>query len=269
MNVFKELVLSVYDFKSYKEFLKNKGSKVFLAALILMLIYFTATILIPLAQFQIQTGGIARGLRENVPEFQLQDGTLWVDEIVEYEDGGTYVLIDTDPDSVFYDAGEIDASLTDYTQVILMDSEKMIVKDNGQVNGMYFSDMDLELSKDDLKAIVPFIYVFGILILVLAFWLMTGLFFFGVLFVALVGMIAASCLKCNLTFGQIYLLGIYARTLPILIKAVVSFLPFGIPMFWVLNFGLSILYLILAMQKMKETALDKPLEFNSDETSNT
>ncbi len=29
MNVFKELIISVYDFKSYREFLNNKRRKVF------------------------------------------------------------------------------------------------------------------------------------------------------------------------------------------------------------------------------------------------
>jgi hypothetical protein len=40
MNILKELGLSVYDFKSYKEFLANKRRKVFLAGIILMVFYF-------------------------------------------------------------------------------------------------------------------------------------------------------------------------------------------------------------------------------------
>ena len=81
---------------------------------------------------------------------------------------------------------------------------------------------------------------------------MTALFFFGVLFVALIGMAVASALKYRLTFGQLYLLGIYSRTLPLIIKALVSFLPFRIPMFWAINFGISIIILALAIKKMKE-----------------
>ncbi|MCH5344337.1 MAG: DUF1189 family protein, partial [Acetatifactor sp.] len=78
------------------------------------------------------------------------------------------------------------------------------------------------------------------------------LFFFGVLFVALMGMIVASCMNYKLTFGQLYLLGIYSRTLPLLIKALISFLPFHIPFFWVINFGLSLFIMIMAIKKMKE-----------------
>ncbi len=48
-----------------------------------------------------------------------------------------------------------------------------------------------------------------VLILVLSFVFMEVFFFFGVLFVGLFGMIVASCMKANLTFGELYKLGIY------------------------------------------------------------
>lgn len=47
MNIFQEMSLSVYSFKSYKEFLNNRKSKVFLFAIVVMLIYFVLTIIVP------------------------------------------------------------------------------------------------------------------------------------------------------------------------------------------------------------------------------
>lgn len=264
MNIFKEMVLSTYSYKSYGEFLKNKKGKVFGFGIVLMLIYFAVTVGIPFAKFQITTGGIAAIIEDNVPDFELSDGYLWVDDVIEYEEGGRYIYIDTDPQYFFYDANEMKEYLYDYSQVILMDSEKMIVKDDGQVQGIYFSDLDWEFNKDDLLGFVPFAYVFIIIGMLAAYIWMTAWFFFGVLFVALLGMIAASCMKYQLTFGQLYLLGIYSRTLPLLIKAVVSFLSFDIPFFFIINFGISLFIIILAMQKMKEQNLQKPLEFRSD-----
>lgn len=265
MNVFKELVLSVYDFKSYKEFLKNKGGKVFLAGLILMVVYFFLTMIVPFIGLAAEGGGLTENIERYVPEFELSDGTLWVEEPFEFEDGGMYVCIDTDPTSVFYDTDEIGYYISDYSQVILMDSEKIIIKDNGEIQGMYFSDLGWDFDKDDLMGFVPYVYGIVVCFMIFAFLFMTGLFFFGVLFVALIGMIVASCMKYQLTFGQLYQLGIYARTLPLLIKAVVSFLPFSIPMFWIINFGLSVLYLVLAIQKMKEQDLQQPMEFVSEQ----
>lgn len=267
MNIFKEMLLSIYSYKSYKEFLNNKKGKVFGFGVMLMLIYFVITIGIPFAKFQITTGGIAAIINDTLPDFELSDGYLWVDDVIEYEADGKYIYIDTNPEYVFYDAYEMKEYLYDYSQAILMDSEKIIVKDDGQVQGAYFSDLDWEFSKDELIKFVPFVYIFIAIGMVLAYIWMTALFFFGVLLVALLGMIAASCMKYQLTFGQLYLLGIYSRTLPLIIKAVLSFLPFDIPFFFIINFGISLFIIILAIQKMKEQNLQKPLEFTSDGNS--
>ncbi|MBD5546038.1 MAG: DUF1189 domain-containing protein [Lachnospiraceae bacterium] len=262
MNIFKEMALSIYSYKSYREFLNNKKAKVFGFALMLMLIYFLITMGIPFARFH-GIGGIAKGIDENVPEFELADGELWVEDRILYERRDTYVEIDTSPDSVFRSANELRDFLYDYTDVLLLDSEKMIIKSNGETDEIYFSDVNLNFSKRDLMTWVPYIYIGIAIFMIIAYIWMTAFFFFGVLFVALMGMIVASCMNCKLTFGQLYLLGIYSRTLPLIIKAVVSFLPIGIPFFFILNFGLSLFIIVMAIQKMKEQQLPRPLEFTS------
>ena len=44
MNIFVELVHSVYDFKSYPGYLKNKGGKVFLYGLLLSTLFFLVSV---------------------------------------------------------------------------------------------------------------------------------------------------------------------------------------------------------------------------------
>lgn len=268
MNIFKEMALSVYSYKSYKEFLQNKKSKVFGFGLMLVLIYFAVTTLIPFAVKDIRNGGLKKQIEENVPDFELKDGVLWVDDVIEYDGGTTYLYIDTDPEYYFYDADEMAAYLYDYQTAVLMDSEKVIVKSNNEVVGAYFSDLDFEFSKEALKGWVPYAYAILIAAYILAYLWMAAVFFFGVLFVALLGMIVASCMKYQLTFGQLYLLGVYSRTLPLIIKAVLSFVPVGIPFFFVINFGLSLLIIGCAIQKMKEQNLTQPLQFTSEGGSN-
>lgn len=264
MNIFKEMALAIYDYKSYQNFLNNKKGKVFGFGVVLMLFYWIITMGIPFGQILVGSDGLVNQIKENVPDFELADGVLWVDDVVEYEDSGIYVNIDTDPDSFFYDASELGDLLYDYSQVILMDSEKVIMKNNGQVQQYYFDELEgLEFSKDDLMGFIPFVYLWIAIIFILAYFWITALFFFGVLFVALLGMIVASCMKYPLTFGQLYLLGIYSRVLPLIIKAAVSFLPFDIPFFWVINFGISLLILGCAIQKMKEQRVQEPLQFSS------
>lgn len=268
MNIFKEMVLSVYNYKSYKEFLQNKKGKVFGFGLMLVLIYFAVTIIIPFAVNQIRNGSLTELIEEDVPDFELKDGFLWVDDVIEYDGGTTFVCIDTEPGSYFYDAYEMAAYLSDYTTAILMDSEKMIIKSNGKVEGAYFSNMDFEFSKEALLGWVPYAYAILTVVYILVYIWMAAVFFFGVLFVALLGMIVSSCMKYQLTFGQLYLLGIYSRTLPLLIKAVLSFLPINIPFFFIINFGLSLLIIGCAIQKMKEQNLKEPLQFTSDGSGN-
>lgn len=265
MNVFRELILSVYDFKSYREFLNNKRRKVFLAGFILMVIYFALTMIIPFVKFQVKTGGFVKIIEDYIPDFELSNGVFWIEKPIEYEADGTYIYITSEPDNIFYDTDEIGEYISDYYQVFLIDSEKVIVKNKGQIQGQYFSDLGIEFSRNKLMEYVPQAYLIVAGVVVAAFIFMTAFFFFGVLIVALLGMIAASCMKYKLTFGQLYLMGVYARTLPLLIKAVMSFLPFSLPMFGIINFGLSVLYIVLAIQKIKEFDSQQPIEIVSEQ----
>lgn len=255
MNIFKEMAFSIYNYGSYKEFLKNKKSKVFGFGMLLMLFYFLITMIIPVAKTQIIEGSFAYQFSENIPEFELSDGELWVDGVFEYEGGGSYIYIDTDPQYFLYGADRMKEYLYGYTQAVLMDSEKIIVKSEGQVQELYFSDLDFTFSKDDLMKLVPFMYLLLVALMIIAFVWMSALFFFGVLFVALLGMIVASCMKYQLTFGQLYLLGIYSRTLPLIIKALLSLFNINIPFFFIINFGISVLIIGLAINKMKENQI--------------
>lgn len=262
MNIFKEMGLAVYSFKSYKEFLKNRKGKVFLFSIVVMLIYFFIKMVIPF--LMLNGSGLASVIKENVPDFRLENGVLWVEEEVQIDDGDTCVWIDTDPDEVFYDADEMEEYYDDYTNVWLMDSEKMLIKsNNNNMQQFYFADMDAEFSKEDLMALVPSFYFIMVIILIICYVVMTALFFFGVLFVALLGMIVASCMRYQLTFGQLYLLGVYSRVLPLLIKALVSYLPFTIPYFWVINFGLSVVIIGIAIKGMREDLLQQQNNFGA------
>ncbi len=262
MNIFKEMGLAVYSFKSYKEFLKNRKGKVFLFSIVVMLIYFFIKMVIPF--LMLNGSGLASVIKENVPDFRLENGVLWVEEEVQIDDGDTCVWIDTDPDEVFYDADEMEEYYDDYTNVWLMDSEKMLIKsNNNNMQQFYFADMDAEFSKEDLMALVPSFYFMMVIIMIICYVVMTALFFFGVLFVALLGMIVASCMRYQLTFGQLYLLGVYSRVLPLLIKALVSYLPFTIPYFWVINFGLSVVIIGIAIKGMREDLLQQQNNFGA------
>lgn len=258
MNVFKEMALSVYSYGSYSQFLKNKKGKVFGFGVLLLTIYFVLTMILPGV---VGTGSIFRLadiIDESVPDFSLENGMLWMDDVIEYDAVTAYVYIDANSFLDIEDEDEIAPYFRGYRSVIIADFEKMLIKNDGIWQVLYYSDLGLEFDKDDLIELVPWIYAIYIVSMVFAYFWMAGLFFFGVLFVALIGMIIASSMNYRLTFGQLYLMGIYSRTFPLLVKALVSYLPFGIPFFWVLNFGLSALIIGLAIMNMKKQTPETP-----------
>lgn len=258
MNVFKEMVLSVYSYDSYSDFLKNKKGKVFGFGVLLVLIYFLITVLIPFMVSMGTPSAIQRALWENVPDFELKDGTLWVADVVELNSGGSYIYINTDPSFRLVDIEGIEETARAYMNVLIMDSEQMFIKSSTDMQAAYYDELGLEFTRDDLIQFIPMIYMIGVISVIFAYVWMVALFFFGVLFVALIGMMVASAMNFRITFGQLYLLGVYSRTLPLIIKAAVSFLPFNIPFFWVVNFGLSVFILAMAMRKMKEQQPQNP-----------
>lgn len=256
MNVFKEMALSIYDYGSYSQFLKNKKGKVFGFGVLLLTIYFVLTMILPGILFGGALFRLGDAINESMPDFSLKNGYLWVDDVIEYDIGTTYIYINTNSSLVLEE--ETISGFDRYSNVIIADNEMMLVKSEGNWYPVAFSALEFEFDKSDLISYVPFLYVIIAVFMLFAYIWMLGLFFFGVLFVALIGMIIASFMRYQLTFGQLYLMGVYSRTLSLLIKAIVSYLPFGIPYFGVLNFGLSALIIGLAIMKMKNQTPETP-----------
>ncbi|MCI8417198.1 MAG: DUF1189 domain-containing protein [Lachnospiraceae bacterium] len=249
MNVFKEMGCSVAKVSAYPRFLNNRKGKVFGYGVLLLLFYFILAYVIRALIFWIPEGGLGGALDRNVPDFELHNGILWVEETCYVDAGGSYLDIDTD---AYFDMSEAYSFSEKYQSVIIMDAEKIFLKSNGQIQAYWYTDFgDFDVSRADLKRWIPMIYVASILFAVLSYIFQVALFFFAVLFVALLGLLFNSILKANLTFGQVYLLGIYSRTLSLGIKAIVKLLDIDIPFFWVINFGISLIYLYLAIKHAK------------------
>ena len=267
MNVFSELIHSVYDLKSYGIFLKDKKRKTFLFGFLLVLLYYLVTVILPFVQFQVSTGGIGKIVDELLPDFTISDNKLHVDEPYELIERDVYIFVDTEQE--FMDQDDIQKILRRYNTVLVADENTLVIKNNNQIQYLEFADWspDLKTSKRQLiDMFLPYVNVVIGIVLVVVFLFMQGTFFFGVLFVGLLGMIVASCMKSDLTFGQLYKLGIYTRTTPLLIKGLASFLPFGIPLYFVISIGISLGYLAGAIRNMQTPDLEgNPVVFYSQE----
>jgi hypothetical protein len=257
MNVFKEMVCSVGKPSAYPNFLKNNKGKIFGYGMLLMLFYFLLSAVFPLLVFQIRTGGFGTIVRETLPDFEVTDYGFWIEEPFYYEGGGYYIELDSNQ---YFDEEAAYRFSMGYQGMLLVDSEKMIVKSNGEMQTLYFYMLEsgTYFSRQSIMAVIPMIYLFIILFLIFYFIWISILFFFGVLIVSLIGLILNMILKTDLTFGQIFILGIYGRTLPLFFKGFVlrflswSVFPINIPYFWVINFGVTLVYMFLAMRRIRE-----------------
>lgn len=250
MNVFKEMFYSVYNYKYYPQFLKNNKAKIFGVGILIVTLCFMIDTIIPAGVFMLK-GGLTAAI-ETIPDFHLKDGILEMEESYRLDNGYTLVYVDADPDFIFYSAKELEDDLEEYEQVILMDCEKMVLKDDGEVVELYYDTLEIDFERDDLKVLIPYLYSFAVFFIIFAYFMDAGLFFFGVIFVALIGMIIASAMNKKLSFGQLYKLGVYSRTLPLILKALKNLLPFTIPMFWIINFGISAVILIAAIKNIPD-----------------
>lgn len=257
------MIHAVYDFKSYVRFKENRPWKVFFYGLILSTVCVLVTTVLPVVSMFGFTGGVGAVIGDVLPDFSLSDGTLWVKEPVElkqYDDyqGGIYLKIDTSGTMV---EDYTDVDLLAFDRVFMADSRNILVKESGEVFRVTFAELGIgDWTKAEvLDGLLPYIEtaVWGIGIMVAVVEIVG--FFAGALIVAMVGSFAASAMRYRIGFGELYKLAIYTRTLPIFLKMVSVWLPFILPFFFVLNFGLSILYIwkVLILLKSQDKKPDQ------------
>lgn len=255
MNIFKELVFSTWNFKAYKQFIQNKGGKVFGFSMLLFFIYALISTVIPmLTSVNPFNNEFAQMIEEEVPEFILEDGILQMDGRFVHEDSKTYILINTE-ESLNLDA--IEDVVRSKQQVILMDAEKIAIKDKGERNIMYFDEVQEafgidRLTKDDLYALVPFFNTIMVIVTVVVILGQMAAFYLRILVVSLIALIAASVSKVKLPYGRLFKLSVYTRTVPVAFRALFSLLNFSFPLFFLVDLLISGLYAYFALQEIKK-----------------
>ena len=263
MNVFKEMIASMFQPAAYPEFLKNKKGKIFGYGILLVTFYYLlASPLFSMLSFQFVDGGFGRIIQEELPDFTLSSEGFWVEEPVYQAAGGTLLYLDTDED---WSESEVKETIRSYDTAIFMDSQKLYIKSQGQTMHIFCYEMGEDVfDKDSIMKFMPLMYLIMFLILLIYYIWIAAMFFFGVLVVSLIGMMISSATGARLSFGQIYILALYGRTLPLLIKGILRMASVHIPMFWVLNFGATLLYMFFAMKRIARQTWETAGGYNQD-----
>jgi len=236
MNIFSELFYSCAGVRKYPVFLKNKGGKVFLYVMLVILVY-TAIIHVKTIP---DTNAFIAEAQEAIMEFsdfELKSGKLRMEESFYLEEDGILVMIESEYGSYINEYGKSEwyEMLQEYESVLIMDETTLLFKTDGSLEIGDYQE-DLVFNRETVLGWLDYVYPIVIAFLILGYVGSVMWYFFMALFVALAGMIICTFMKQNLTFGQIYKLALYAKTLPILITGLfklvsIDFLGFSFVMF--------------------------------------
>lgn len=253
--IFKDLFYAMKSPGRYGDFLKRKGWMVFLYGFFLITAYFLIVNVVPMARFQILYGGFQGIVERGVPDFELENGRLHLKDSWYLDEQGVYVDIDTSRDWVQENQEEVEKILQDgsYYAVMIADGSTMAVKSDGSVEIFHFGDLTgLNLSKDDIYQFIPLLDLIIVLIMIAWYIADIALFFLGALILGLAGLIFRQAFNARLSFGQLFLLSIYAKTAALILKGVLNVfsipVPFGTAMYMAISCG----YLALAIKGISE-----------------
>lgn len=250
MNLFQEMFYAIAGVKHYPDFLKNKKGKVFLYVAVIVLIYSAIVHLRTIPS----TMDVVSEVREAVmsfPDFELKSGKLQMEDSFYYDADKTLIMMESEYSSYIreYSASDWHEMLYDYDFVIIMDETTILIKNNGELNIYDYPD-DLRISKNWVYEKIDYIYVFIAIYIVFSYLFSSAGYFLAALFVALAGMIICSFMHQKLTFGQIYLLSLYAKTLPLFVKGLLKLINFSFFAFSVIAFAIACLYVGFAIHHM-------------------
>ncbi|MGE5557581.1 MAG: DUF1189 domain-containing protein [Bacillota bacterium] len=187
----------------------------------------------------------------NVPEFFLEKGELTVDAEmpIQYKQDDVLIMIDT--------SGKTDPSILEgYKQGFWIGKDRFVTKQNSFEKREYsYKEMGpLRLDKKTVQEWLPFLNYF---LYAFAFFAMI-FYFVGQMISAWLVAIAASLFGrpagLKITFGEIYKLGIFALTLPMIIRCAVDLSGVEVPSFYLIYLGVGIFHMITGLRSLVSEA---------------
>ena len=249
VNFIRQFWISITNWKEYPLLKAQTLGKAFGYLFLITLVFGSIGLIKPIIEFNDFLEELAVQYQTKVPEFAFGEGALRVDAKM------PVVLLDEDNSLFVIDTSGATAKniLDKYEEGALVTKDKLFFKHNRYEQREYnFSEFkEVRFTKSDLGSWIPYLKWLSFLI-VLFGWggFMVGKLF-SALLVSLVGLIIFNSYREQLNFGQIYKLAIYALTLPILIKIALDLVGYTLPLFFLLYYGLAIVYLVLAASYFK------------------
>lgn len=159
-----------------------------------------------------------------IPEFSLKDGNLKIDgempiriDVSENPNNRSILIIDTT-------GATFESELENYSSGILITKDYMIVKENPYkpITTLKLKDIPFSIQKSDLANYLGYIKYFVIIYAFFGFIFFIIKFIFMTLIIALICKLALNDEKYGFKYGTLFKISIYASTLPLLIKTILT-----------------------------------------------
>ena len=247
MNFFYQVKESVIDFKFYKHIKDNRFAKSFLYLFLLLIIIYSMLTVRNYLLVKNVMEQAASGLRESIPEFQLENGKFSFEGEMPF-----YISSSNNAIFVIDTTGTLDeTALQGTTAGILITEDAIHLKSNIQQQTLSFSEMkDTKFNKADLIELLPKLSWWVLVLMLIWFvFVVAGQLLFAVI-LALIGLIISSSLNIDLKYKHLLNFSIYALTLPMLIDLAVDIAGLQIPqfIFFMIYTAIAALYLLFAIK---------------------
>lgn len=254
MNFFRQMRECVIDFKFYREIKDNRFGRSFTYLLLLFLIiYFiggTKTFVVTRAVVE----DIAAGMSTNVPDFRLENG--------EFSFAGKmphYISSSTNEVFVIDTTGQTDEKVLEGVQSgMLVTKDKLYVKQNtGDMRVLSLKEFNgVTVTKADIVEFLPKLSWIVFIFIAFGFIFVLGWKLLNAVILALFGLIINAAMNADLKYGNMLNISIYALTLPLLLQLAVNLSGYVVPGFWLIYWGISILYVAMAVKNCKDSGIE-------------
>lgn len=265
-NVFQELALSVWNFKSYGQFITNKGGKVFGFSILLAGIYILISTIASSFGFFHTVADIRQDVMARLPDFVLEDGMLTVEDTFEFDEDGVYIYVNT---NTHIDPAEVQEIFRQHNSVVLMDASGIALQSSdGKQQALSYADLQEMLggeryTKESLDGLMYYVYIIWAVFCVLSVIGRLIAFYVRTVVVSLCVLIIAYLMKMNYSYGKVFKLSIYTRTVPVLLRLLCVVIGISVPFFWLIDLAVSSLYAFLALDAVKKAEGSTPAGYGT------
>lgn len=250
MNFFLQMRESVIDFKFYRSIKNNKFSRSFVYLLLLFLIIYFINGTKTFVVTGVVVDELATRLNFNMPEFSLTNGEFSFEGEMPY-----YISSSTSEALIIDTTGQVDETvLKDVASGMLITKNKAYVK-RSEIETREFSLSELKgvsVTKRDVIEFLPKLRWIVLIFIAFGFIFALGWKLLNTVILALLGLTANSILKGRLKFNNLMNISIFALTLPMLLQLAVNLYGYPIPGFGLIYWGISILYVFMAVKSCVE-----------------